>query len=55
MKLLSTLVRGVAVAITVKIVSAAVTRWLDKRKKQSTVSPYNPPVESYKPVVDITV
>lgn len=55
MKLLPTLARGLAVAITVRIIQAAVTRWLEHRKKQSLVSPYNPPQESYKPVVDITV
>ena len=37
------------------LVSAAVAKWLENRRKQSLVSPYNPPVESYKPVVDITV
>ena len=37
------------------LVSAAVARWLENREKQSIVSPLNPPVESYKPVVDITV
>lgn len=37
------------------LVSAAVARWLENRNKQSIVSPLNPPVESYKPVVDITV
>jgi hypothetical protein len=37
------------------LVSVAIIRWLEHRKKQSIVSPYNPPVESYKPVVDITV
>jgi hypothetical protein len=55
MKLLSSIARGVAVAITVKIIQVAVKRWLEHRNKQSAVSPYNPPVESYKPVVDITV
>ncbi len=55
MKLLSSIARGVAVAITIRIIQVAVTRWLERRKKQSAVSPYNPPVESYKPVVDITV
>lgn len=34
---------------------AAITRRLKNRNKQSIVSPLNPPVESYKPVVDITV
>jgi hypothetical protein len=37
------------------LVSAAVARWLENRNKQSIVSPLNPPVESYKPVIDITV
>jgi hypothetical protein len=37
------------------LVSAAVARWLDHQDKQSIVSPLNPPVESYKPVIDITV
>jgi putative effector of murein hydrolase len=37
------------------LVSAAVARWLEIRNKQSIVSPLNPPVESYKPVIDITV
>lgn len=37
------------------IVSAAVARWLENRHKRSIVSPLNPPVESYKPVIDITV
>ena len=36
------------------LVTAAVARWLE-RDKQSIVSPLNPPVESYKPVIDITV
>src|SRR5687768_655797 len=37
------------------LVCAAVARWLEHEDKQSIVSPLNPPVESYKPVVDITV
>lgn len=37
------------------LVSAAVARWLEHEDKQSIVSPLNPPVESYKPVIDITV
>jgi hypothetical protein len=37
------------------LVSAAVARWLEQEDKQSVVSPLNPPVESYKPVIDITV
>jgi hypothetical protein len=37
------------------LVSAAVARWLENRNKRSIVSPLNSPVESYKPVVDITV
>jgi hypothetical protein len=37
------------------LVCAAALRWLKNRKKQSIVSPLNPPVESYKPVIDITV
>jgi hypothetical protein len=37
------------------LVSVLIIRWLMNRRKQSLVSPLNPPVESYKPVVDITV
>jgi hypothetical protein len=37
------------------LVTAAVARWLENRNRQSIVSPLNPPVESYKPVIDITV
>ena len=37
------------------VVSAALARWLENRDQQSTVSPFNPPIESYKPVIDITV
>lgn len=37
------------------LVSAAVMHCLENRKRKPVVSPFNPPVESYKPVVDITV
>lgn len=37
------------------LVSAAISRWIENHYKQSLVSPYNPPAESYKPVMDITV
>jgi hypothetical protein len=38
------------------LVSAMVIRWMERRNSRSQlVSPYNPPMESYKPVIDITV
>ena len=37
------------------LVSAMVIRWMDRRSRSQLVSPYNPPMESYKPVIDITV
>jgi hypothetical protein len=50
MKLLLSLAGGMAGAIIVVMV----TRWAVNRNKH-LVSPNHPPVESYKPVVDITV
>lgn len=41
--------------LAVGLVSAAAARWLGNRNNRSIVSPLNPPVESYKPVIDITV
>lgn len=37
------------------VVSAAIARWLEQQDEQHIVSPLNPPIESYKPVIDITV
>lgn len=35
--------------------SAAIARWLEHQDEQHIVSPLNPPIESYKPIIDITV
>jgi hypothetical protein len=37
------------------LVAAAVTRRIEKRAKKQLVSPYNPPEQAYKPILDIMV
>jgi hypothetical protein len=37
------------------LVAAAVTRGIEKRKNKHIVSPYNPPEQAYKPILDIMV
>jgi len=44
-----------AVYVAGSLVATAVTRRLKKSTKKSIVSPYNPPEQAYKPILDIIV
>ena len=44
-----------ALYVTGGLVAAAVTRRIEKRQNKHIVSPYNPPEQAYKPILDIIV
>jgi hypothetical protein len=44
-----------ALYLTGGLVAAAVTRRIEKRRNKHIVSPYNPPEQAYKPILDIIV
>jgi len=44
-----------ALYFTGGLVAAAVTRRIEKRRNKHIVSPYNPPEQAYKPILDIIV
>jgi hypothetical protein len=44
-----------ALYFTGGLVAAAVTRQIERRQKRHLVSPYNPPEQAYKPILDIIV
>ena len=44
-----------ALYITGGLVAAAVTRKIERRRNKHIVSPYNPPEQAYKPILDIIV